>query len=55
MYNMNVSIGYYPRTKVIGLSKMARIADMVAKDFKFRKEWDLAFIVLCLLFYRLTM
>ena len=34
MYNMNVSIGYYPRTKVIGLSKMARIADMVAKRFQ---------------------
>lgn len=38
MYNMNVSIGYYPRTKVIGLSKMARIADVVAKRFQIQER-----------------
>ena len=38
MYNMNVSIGYYPRTKVIGLSQMARIADMVAKRFQIQER-----------------
>ncbi len=31
MYNMKVSIAYLPKNKVIGLSKIARIADMVGK------------------------
>ena len=31
MYDMKVSVGYLPRGKVIGLSKIARIADMAAR------------------------
>ena len=38
MYNMNLTIGYYRTTNVIGLSKMARIADMVAKRFQIQER-----------------
>ncbi len=31
MYNLTVSVAYLPKDKVIGLSKIARIADMVGR------------------------
>ncbi len=31
MYNMKVSVAYVPTKKIIGLSKIARIADMVGR------------------------
>ena len=31
MYDMKVTVAYVPNGKVIGLSKIARIADMVSK------------------------
>lgn len=38
MYDMKVSVAYIPVNKVIGLSKIARVADMVAKRLQLQER-----------------
>lgn len=47
MYDMKVSVAYIPKDKVLGLSKIARIADMVAKRLQLQERigTDISYIM----------
>ena len=38
MYDMKISVAYIPKDKVIGISKIARIADMVCKRLQLQEK-----------------
>lgn len=38
MYNMNITVAYIPNEKVIGLSKISRIVDMVTKRLQLQEK-----------------
>ena len=38
MYNMTITVGYIPKGKVIGLSKISRIVDMVTKRLQLQEK-----------------
>ncbi|HCE78258.1 MAG TPA: GTP cyclohydrolase I FolE, partial [Lachnospiraceae bacterium] len=47
MYDMKVTVAYIPKDRVIGISKIARIADMVSKRLQLQERigTDIADIV----------
>ena len=47
MYDMSVTVAYIPKDKVIGLSKIARICDMIGKRLQLQERIgrDIAYIV----------